>query len=420
MTTNYAKGLSERISKFRKQNGLTQEQLANRLGVTSQAVSKWENEQSCPDISLLPALSDLFRISLDELFGRSSKTIDLRKGLITEYLFNGDAQDTSGNGFHGKVVGATLCKDRFGNFQSAYYFDGVDDFIVVEPAPIINHEAFSLSVWCCYDDISGKSGWHNAIVSQDGHHNRRVFQLSTRNSNITFHRFLLEPDLYVEAPVHKGFWYHIVITYENQMFQLYKNGVLICKQHGSIVPDTKEPLYIGRKSTDEPYFFFQGMIDDVRLYNRALSEEEVHELFLEDNWKPRAEPFIPKAENVKTPILECVDDIQVTIPKDKIKAAADWYVKHLDFKLLIEQDEEFYMLSLYKGPNLLLHSSLSVAAINEELSPVIFKTKWDIEKLVEKLTAAGAKVKEIRDEGFAHFIDFQDPFARNWAVMREK
>ena len=57
------------IAHYRKLNGLTQEELAEQVGVSTQAVSKWEQQLSCPDIALLPALAQLFRISLDELFG---------------------------------------------------------------------------------------------------------------------------------------------------------------------------------------------------------------------------------------------------------------------------------------------------------------------------------------------------------------
>ena len=46
--------IGNRITKFRKAKGMPQEELANQLGVSSQAVSKWENDISCPDISLLP------------------------------------------------------------------------------------------------------------------------------------------------------------------------------------------------------------------------------------------------------------------------------------------------------------------------------------------------------------------------------
>ena len=62
--------LNENISVYRKNKGLTQEQLA--LGVTNQSVSKWESGQCCPDIALIPQLADIFGISIDELFGKTA------------------------------------------------------------------------------------------------------------------------------------------------------------------------------------------------------------------------------------------------------------------------------------------------------------------------------------------------------------
>ena len=61
--------INEQIAFLRKQKGLTQEDLANALGVTNQAVSKWESAQCCPDIQLLPDLAKLFDVSVDELLG---------------------------------------------------------------------------------------------------------------------------------------------------------------------------------------------------------------------------------------------------------------------------------------------------------------------------------------------------------------
>ena len=61
--------LHEQISFLRKQKGLTQEQLANALGVTNQSVSKWESGQCCPDIQLLSSIAELFEVSVDELLG---------------------------------------------------------------------------------------------------------------------------------------------------------------------------------------------------------------------------------------------------------------------------------------------------------------------------------------------------------------
>jgi len=59
--------LGKRIAEYRKEKGLTQEELAEKLGVSAQAVSKWENDNSCPDIMMLPKLAEIFGITTDEL-----------------------------------------------------------------------------------------------------------------------------------------------------------------------------------------------------------------------------------------------------------------------------------------------------------------------------------------------------------------
>lgn len=64
--------LGNRIGQYRRKLGMTQEALAQKLDVTNQAVSKWESDQCCPDISLLPRMADIFGITTDELFGREA------------------------------------------------------------------------------------------------------------------------------------------------------------------------------------------------------------------------------------------------------------------------------------------------------------------------------------------------------------
>lgn len=64
--------IGKRIAELRKARGTTQDELAEALNVSPQAVSKWENDLSCPDISLLPKLADLFDVSIDELFSRNT------------------------------------------------------------------------------------------------------------------------------------------------------------------------------------------------------------------------------------------------------------------------------------------------------------------------------------------------------------
>lgn len=67
--------LGKRISAGRKRLGLTQDALADKLGVTAQAVSKWENDQSCPDITMLPKLAELFDTTTDALLGVEKQTV---------------------------------------------------------------------------------------------------------------------------------------------------------------------------------------------------------------------------------------------------------------------------------------------------------------------------------------------------------
>ena len=81
--------LYDTISFYRKRQGFTQEELAKKLGVTNQSVSKWESAQCCPDIALLPTLADIFEISIDELFGRKNEK-ESHYDLCSELPWNDD------------------------------------------------------------------------------------------------------------------------------------------------------------------------------------------------------------------------------------------------------------------------------------------------------------------------------------------
>lgn len=67
--------IGSRIAKSRKQKAMTQEELATKLGVSAQAVSKWENDISCPDISLFPQLVKTLGVTADELLTGKTNTV---------------------------------------------------------------------------------------------------------------------------------------------------------------------------------------------------------------------------------------------------------------------------------------------------------------------------------------------------------
>lgn len=62
------KTIGKKLHELRKQSGFTQDYVAEKLGVSAQAVSKWENDIACPDIMTLPNIAELYGITVDELF----------------------------------------------------------------------------------------------------------------------------------------------------------------------------------------------------------------------------------------------------------------------------------------------------------------------------------------------------------------
>lgn len=76
------KSIGSTIKCLRKAMGVTQDEMAQSLGVTYQAVSKWENDTTQPDIMLIPALATYFGVSIDELFGYKLKVMTDKERLI--------------------------------------------------------------------------------------------------------------------------------------------------------------------------------------------------------------------------------------------------------------------------------------------------------------------------------------------------
>ncbi|MBQ3492066.1 MAG: helix-turn-helix transcriptional regulator [Oscillospiraceae bacterium] len=88
--------LGDKIKELRKRDGRKQEELANALGVTNQAVSRWENDGSYPDIEMIPAIANYFGITIDELFGYDNdreKKIDTIVAKIKEMNYRNNGVD---------------------------------------------------------------------------------------------------------------------------------------------------------------------------------------------------------------------------------------------------------------------------------------------------------------------------------------
>lgn len=107
--------LSKNLVQQRRKAGMSQEELANYLGVSKAAVSKWENEQSFPDILLLPELATYFNISVDELLGYEPQLS--REEIRRQYVRFRDA-------FEKREFAEVLveCKEMIRKYYSCYPF----------------------------------------------------------------------------------------------------------------------------------------------------------------------------------------------------------------------------------------------------------------------------------------------------------
>ena len=101
------------IKRLRQNKGVTQEQLGEALGISSQAVSKWENQSALPDIMILPKIADYFGISIDELMGYKLNALTYKEQFVKFMLGNGIMQLGEFNLKSGQKKGYFLDTEKF-------------------------------------------------------------------------------------------------------------------------------------------------------------------------------------------------------------------------------------------------------------------------------------------------------------------
>ncbi|MCP4119753.1 MAG: hypothetical protein GY737_31010 [Desulfobacteraceae bacterium] len=245
-------------------------------------------------------LSFLFILGLISFYNTPFVFADISDGLVAYYPFDGDAKDKSGNKNNGTVHGAILTEDRFGNANSAYYFDGIDDYITVLDSLDLrlNNTDFTLSAWIY--ETNRNSSYQDAILVKRGYGNQNGWFWSIRGSldyeldDIGKAHYHVsggyDPSAKSTQKIVLNSWTHLLVKYrcDDQTINIYINGVLDNTVYSipSPNPTNASKLMIGADShvneTDRKYHF-HGKIDDIAIYNRALSEEEIS--FLSDKSK---------------------------------------------------------------------------------------------------------------------------------------
>jgi hypothetical protein len=203
---------------------------------------------------------------------------NLQTGLVGYWPFCGNANDESGNGNNGTVNGATLTTDRFGNANSAYYFNGLNSMVSCGYNSAFNLTGNqTISYW--YKAESNPNNAFSSILSKDnggGPQNKYIFGLGYNG---------VQGDFFMYGPTPQGFleihpanqvnseWNFITWVFSPSEVKLYRNGIYV--QSFSMaysVPFISEQLVIG---ASENSFFWKGEIDDVAFWNRQLSSSEI-------------------------------------------------------------------------------------------------------------------------------------------------
>ncbi|WP_116126361.1 discoidin domain-containing protein [Lewinella sp. IMCC34183] len=199
-------------------------------------------------------------------------------GLTSSYPFHGNATDATGKGNTGIVNGATLTADRFGKANSAYNFDGVDDFITTStsfPTDIEGTNIFSLSVWFNTTTTQGGKmlGLGTNQYQASGQYDRHIYM--TNDGRVVFgifidtHRIIATDDSYND-----GAWHNAVAILSPSGIRLYIDGVLQASD-ATVTEGEKYtvPGYwrIGYDNLagwpDQPTsHHFQGALDDINIY----------------------------------------------------------------------------------------------------------------------------------------------------------
>jgi gliding motility-associated-like protein len=216
--------------------------------------------------------------------------VNLNLGLVGYYPFNGNANDASGIGNNGVLHnGVQLTTDRFGNANSAYYFDGIDDYIQVPNSPSLNFNT-AMSVTFYYNPakngiqtLVGKigytPGWGTQFqVAMDFAPYPGVLFGVNPTTDGCFNPALNAAYVNTGGTVALNQWYCIVVTFDNGLMKIYRNGILIQTSNAGFsvlnqcnVADVQfGSWWVGDQQR------FQGKLDDIRIYNRALNQDEVN------------------------------------------------------------------------------------------------------------------------------------------------
>ncbi|HTB51446.1 MAG TPA: LamG domain-containing protein [Ferruginibacter sp.] len=224
-----------------------------------------------------------------------SRHIRLTKGLAAYYPFNGNAYDSSKNKNNPVFNNATLTADRFGNVNSAYHFNGIDNYIDIPNSQSLNMgKQISLCAWVRPTGFYAGTCHGNSILQKADYRDPGCYVMDYddglfRNAHHcdgmppdTTHETFGGKDAPEATPyIIPGQWHFFVYTNDGVKAKVYVNGRLrVSYPSTHTIYTNKADLLIGSnvKNNDAYPFWVNADIDEIRIYNRAINQKEVDSL----------------------------------------------------------------------------------------------------------------------------------------------
>ena len=205
-------------------------------------------------------------------------------GLVGWWPFNGNANDESGNGNNGTVNGATLTTDRFGNANSAYNFDGIDDFIEIQDNNSLNNPNLSIGFWINTSAVVYQQVLYKVSINtaQNEEYSIPINLNNPNEINLDLKNNSCSPGVgwvYFGNSALLSNWKHIVFTHDGSITRFFLDGNLINSQNANFgisnCPGGSLLLGIAWNLQHA----FDGSLDDIGIWNRALTQQEITDLY---------------------------------------------------------------------------------------------------------------------------------------------
>jgi hypothetical protein len=210
-------------------------------------------------------------------------------GLVAYYPFSDSINDSSGNGNNGVLFGGvSLAVDRFGNPNSACAFDGTG-YITVNNSPSLQTgSVWSIAFWFKVGRY-GPDNWMGMVTKAEStvYYDagpRQMLSYENTSNPISYSSMGPPPYVYeTSIPLEWNYWHHSVLTCDGDSVRSYLNGT---RKFTFPWDDTWTfsncyPLTIGSQNGSFHTRYFNGSIDEVRIYNHALSQTEIDTLYHE-------------------------------------------------------------------------------------------------------------------------------------------